>query len=190
MPPNGPVSIDEEELLRCLHAPETRREAFEKVIKLYSRPLYGQIRRIVLSHNDTDDVLQEVLLKAWKGIQGFRGDSKLYTWLYRIAYYEALNFVRQKRRKQTNEIKINDENSYLVDNVAGDAYFDGDEVELKFQKAIASLPSKQRQVFLLRYYDELPYNDIAEMTGTSEGALKASYHHAVKKIKLFLKGED
>lgn len=166
-----------------------RREAFSELVSLYAKPLYAQIRRLVLTHADTNDVLQEVLLKAWDGLDNYRGDSKIYTWLYRIAYHESLNHLRRLQRKRQYEVDINDGNEYLIENLIANPYFDGDELEANFQKAIAKLPPKQKQVFLLRYYDELQYSQIAEITGTSEGALKASYHHALKKIEKELIGE-
>lgn len=145
---------------------------------------------MLLNHSDTADVLQEVFIKTWKGLEGYRGESKLYTWLYRIAYHEALNFLRKKQRKQRHEVEITDDNQYLFDTLLADPYFDAEEAEVNFQKAIASLPPKQKQVFLLRYFDEMPYTQISELTGTSEGALKASYFHAVRKIKKELIGEE
>ena len=182
--------ISEEELLEELRDPARRRMAFEKVVRLYNRKLYWQIRRMVLSHDDTDDLLQNTFMKAWSALDGFRGEAKLSTWLYRIAMYESLNFLKKKKIEDDMSISITDENSYLLDNLTGDVYFDGDEAEITFQKAILELPDKQRLVFNLRYYDEMPYEKMAEITGTSEGALKASYHHAVKKLERFLSPDD
>ena len=180
--------ISEEELLEELRDPARRRMAFEKVVRLYNRKLYWQIRRMVLSHDDTDDLLQNTFMKAWSALDGFRGEAKLSTWLYRIAMYESLNFLKKKKIEDDMSISITD--SYLLDNLTGDVYFDGDEAEIAFQKAILELPDKQRLVFNLRYYDEMPYEKMAEITGTSEGALKASYHHAVKKLERFLSPDD
>lgn len=182
--------ISEEKLLEELRDPARRRMAFEKVVRLYNRKLYWQIRRMVLSHDDTDDLLQNTFMKAWSALDGFRGEAKLSTWLYRIAMYESLNFLKKKKIEDDMSISITDENSYLLDNLTGDVYFDGDEAEIAFQKAILELPDKQRLVFNLRYYDEMPYEKMAEITGTSEGALKASYHHAVKKLERFLSPDD
>ena len=182
--------ISEEELLEELRDPARRRMAFEKVVRLYNRKLYWQIRRMVLTHDDTDDLLQNTFMKAWSALDGFRGEAKLSTWLYRIAMYESLNFLKKKKIEDDMSISITDENSYLLDNLTGDVYFDGDEAEIAFQKAILELPDKQRLVFNLRYYDAMPYEKMAEITGTSEGALKASYHHAVKKLERFLSPDD
>lgn len=181
---------NDDQLTSLLLNPRTRKEAFAQIVSTYSEQLYKQIRRIVLNHSDADDVLQEVFIKAWKGIDAFRGEAKIYTWLYRIAYFEAITYLRSHKRKQQNNVELTEETQHILDNMVADPYFDGDEVEIQFQKAIAELPPKQHQVFLLRYYDELPYQQISEMTGTSEGALKASYHHAVKYIKKKLIGEE
>lgn len=178
------------EFFALLRNPKTKKAAFSQLVAAYSRSLYWQIRRIVLQHDRADELVQETFLKAWRAIDNFRGESRLYTWFYRIAIHEALNYVGKVKRRNENSIEITDENQYLVDNIAGDIYFDGDAVETLFQKAINTLPPKQKQVFLLRYYDELPYADIAEMTGTSEGSLKASYHHAVNKIKAIIEASN
>lgn len=177
-------------LIEKLRDPSTREKAFVDLVQRYSKPLYSQIRRLVLNHSDCDNLLQEVFIKAWKGIASFRGDSKLYTWLYRIAYHEALDHLRWKQQRREHEVEIGEENSFLIERLVADPYFDPDEAELKLQKAIAHLPPKQRQVFLLRFYDELPYSEIRSLTGTSEGALKSSYHHAIQKIKAELTDEE
>lgn len=190
MPSSSSIDFDDVRLIKRLKSKATRKEAFGELVELYSKPLYNQIRRLVLNHSDTADVLQEVFVKAWKGLDGYRGDSKLFTWLYRIAHHEALSFLRKKQKKQLHEVEITDENQYLLDRLLADPYFDGDQLEVKFQQAIAHLPPKQRQVFLLRYYDEMPYNEISELTKTSEGSLKASFFHAMKKLKKELLGEE
>lgn len=184
------ILISEEELLEELRNPAYRRTAFEKLVRLYNRKLYWQIRRMVLNHDDANDLLQNTFMKAWTALDGFRGEAKLSTWLYRIALYESLNFLKKKKAENSMNISITDENSYLLDNLTGDPYFDGDEAEIAFQKAILELPDKQRLVFNLRYYEDMPYEKMSEITGTSEGALKASYHHAVKKLERFLTPED
>lgn len=178
MPPITP--IDETRLVELLKDSSTAHKAFESLVDAYSEPLYWQIRKLVGSHNETDDLLQNVFLKAWKNIHNFRGDAKLSTWLHKIAINESLNFLHQE--KQRREITDDSGEDYLMRNLAADPYFDGDALQLALQKAIASLPEKQRLVFNMRYYDEMKYDEMSEILGTSVGALKASYHHAVKKI--------
>ena len=173
----------EDKLAEMLRNPDTRREAFSQVIHLYQENLYWQIRKLVLNHDDTSDVLQNTLLKAWQGLDSFRGDSKLNTWLYTIAHNEAITFLN--KRQAELEMTIDDPDGYVMDTQEADKYFDGDEAQRLLQEAIASLPTKQREVFNMRYYDELPYEDISRITGTSVGARKASYHIAVEKISSF-----
>lgn len=174
---------EEKDLVRRLQDPASKRLAFGELMDKYSARLYARIRYMVTRHEDADDVLQEVLLRVWRGIDHFRGEAKLYTWMYRIAYFEALSFLKEKRRRQEHITLLDDDNDYWAEQIAADPYFDGDELELKLRAAIDTLPPKQQQVFLLRHYEELPYSEISELTGTSEGALKASFHHAVNKIK-------
>ena len=176
--------ITEEELQEALADPKRRREAFATVVRLYSQQIYWQIRRMVYVHEDADDLVQNVFIKAWEAIEGFRGEAKVSTWLYRIALYEALNFLKKRRHEEEHILTPSDEGDslFLLDRLTADEYFDADTAELRLQKAILSLPPKQQLVFRLRYYDELPYDQMAALTGTSEGALKASYHHAVKKV--------
>ena len=166
----------------------TKESAFSELVATYQERLYWHIRKIVLNHDDTDDVLQNTFLKAWKGIHNFRADSGLFTWLYRIATNESLSFLEQKKRKAMSG--FDDIKDYLIDNLESDPHFSGDEIQLKLQKAIASLPNKQRLVFNMRYYDDMKYQDMASILETSEGALKASYHHAVKKIEEQLKSDS
>lgn len=158
---------------------------FNLIVRKYQERLYWHIRKIVISHEDTDDVLQNSFIKIWKGLTNFREDSQLYTWLYRIATNEALTFLKQKKKKYflplDEEIK-----AHLMDNLLGEEYFDGDEAQRKLQKAILQLPEKQRLVFNMKYFDEMKYNQMSEILDTSVGALKASYHHAVKKIENYL----
>ena len=181
------TSVDEKQLIEMLSNPATQRKAFEQVVRQYSEPLYWQVRRIVLSHEDTNDVMQNVMLKAWMNLDTFRNASKLSTWLYRIAINESLDFVRHQ--KSTSMVSADDENG-IANTLLADKYFDGDETEAQLQEAIAQLPDVQRTVFNLRYYDEMKYSEMSKVLNTSEGALKASYHIAVKKISDFFKQHD
>ena len=166
--------IDDTEIVKRLHDPKQCREAFTEIIKTYSEPLYWQIRRMVMNHDDANDLLQNTFLKAWSNIENFRGDAKLSTWLYKIAINESITFINKEKQKQN--ISIDDDDSFLV----------GSEMCIRDrQKAIATLPEKQRMIFNMKYFDEMKYEDMSEILGTTVGALKASYHHAVKKIELF-----
>lgn len=178
---------DEKLLIEKLTNPKTQRRAFEMLVNQYGEQLYWQIRRFVLSHDDANDVLQNAFIKAWQGIGSFHGDSKLLTWLSRIAINESLDFLRRQKNIVTMST---DDESGIANTLMADDYFDGDETEAQLQEAIATLPEVQRTVFLLRYYDDMKYSDISSMLGTSEGALKASYHIAVKKISEFFKQRD
>ena len=181
-------SYDDQQLKDMLKSPATQRKCFEAMVRHYSEQLYWQVRRIVLVHEDADDVLQNAFLKAWSSIATFKGDSKLITWLTRIAINEALDFNR--KQKVRNTLSTDDANLGLANRLMADRYFDGDETEAQLQEAIASLPEVQRTVFQIRYYDEMKYSDISSVLGTSEGGLKASYHIAVKKITEFFKRHD
>lgn len=163
-------------------------KAFSILVKNYGERLYWHIRRMVLNHDDADDVLQDVLLKVFKNLNSFRADAQLYTWLFRIASNESINFLNKK--KKITSFSIDDEDNNLSKNLIASNNIDADAVELKLQMALAALPEKQRLVFNLRYYDEMSYQDMAEVTQTSVGALKASYHHAAKKIEEFLLQAD
>lgn len=176
------------ELIERLRQPESCREAFNEVIRLYSEPLYWQIRRMVESHDDASDILQNTFMKAWMSIENFRGDAKLSTWLYKIAYNESITFL-SKERKRLN-LSLDDEESHLANLIEADKWVDGDELALKLRKAIATLPEKQRIVFNMKYFDEMKYEQISEVLGTSVGALKASYHLAVKKIENYFENND
>lgn len=184
--------ISEEELQAALADSARRRAAFTQVVRLYSKQVYWQIRRMVYTHEDTDDLVQNVFIKAWEAIDGFRGEAKVSTWLYRIALYEALNFLKKLRQEREHILQPSEEAeaSYLLERLMADEHFDADAAELRLQQAILSLPKKQQLVFRLRYYDEMPYDQMAALTGTSEGALKASYHHAAKKVTDFLNQQD
>jgi RNA polymerase sigma-70 factor (ECF subfamily) len=156
---------------------------FDNLVKEYRERLYWLIRKIVIVHNDADDVLQNTFIKIWKGLPGFKGESGIYTWLYRIAVNESVTFLNKKRKEAHPDFE--DYENYLSNSLQSDTFFDGDELQLKLQQAILTLPEKQRIVFNLRYFEETNYRDMSEILGTSEGALKASYHHAVKKIEGF-----
>ncbi|HQG68409.1 MAG TPA: sigma-70 family RNA polymerase sigma factor, partial [Paludibacteraceae bacterium] len=147
-----------------------------------------QIRKMVLSHDDANDILQEVFIKAWSSIDNFRGEAKLSTWLYRIAINESITFINKMRAQ--NNISIDEDDSFLINQLEGDQYFDGDETQKLLQKAVLTLPEKQRLVFQMKYFDEMKYEEMSEILGTSVGALKASYHHAVKKIENFFDQTD
>lgn len=179
---------NEETLLEALRNPQTMRQGFAGVVAAYSERLYWQIRKMVLSHDDANDILQDVFVKAWTNLENFRGDAKLTTWLYRIAINESITFLNKKRNQ--NNISIDEDDSFLINQLESDDYFDGDEAALQLQKAILTLPEKQRLVFQMKYFDEMKYDEMSEILGTSVGALKASYHHAVKKIEKFFGEED
>ena len=168
-------------LVHALQNPATQEAGFKILIKEYQQPLYWHIRKIVFDHEDADDVLQNTYIKVFKNIKNFRGESKLFSWMYRIATNEALTFIKQKSRKL--RLSLNEFNEKQVNQLEADIYFEGDAIALKLQLAVANLPEKQRLVFNLKYYEELKYDEISEILETSVGALKASYHHAVKKIK-------
>lgn len=177
--------IAEETLVQELKQKESRAQAFEVLVNTYKERLYWHIRRIVLDHDDADDVLQNTFIKVYKNIDAFKGESKLYSWMYRIATNESLTFLKQKSKK----LKVSDQElkDQMVENLRADVYFEGSEIQLKLQKALATLPDKQKLVFTMKYYQEMKYSEISEILETSEGALKASYHLAVKKIETYLK---
>ena len=175
---------NEKEIIALLQDPLRQREAFEQIVKEYSEQLYWQIRRMVFSHEDANDLLQNTFVKAWLNIDYFRGDAKMSTWLYRIAFNECLTFLNKQRAN--NQISIDEINAEMIGKLESDPYFDGDATQKAFLKAIQSLPEKQRIVFNLKYFKEMKYEEMSEIFGTSIGALKASYHHAVKKIEDFL----
>lgn len=174
----------EEQILEKLRNPATQRDGFALLVSEYSERIYWQIRKMVLSHDDANDILQDVFIKAWLNIDNFRGESKLTTWLYRIAINESITFINKKRNQ--NNISIDSDDSFLLNTIEGDQYFDGDEAQKLLQQAVLTLPEKQRIVFQMKYFNEMKYDDMSEILGTSVGALKASYHHAVKKVEKFL----
>ena len=175
---------EEQEFIKKLLNPKTQNEAFKELLLDYQRPLYNHIRNIVLNHDDADDVLQNTFAKVFQYLKNFKGESKLFSWMYRIATNEALTFLNQKAK--INGISSEELQNKTIDNLQADVFFDGNEIQLKLQKAIAILPEKQQLVFKMKYFEELKYEEISEILGTSVGALKASYHHAVKKIEAFV----
>ncbi|MCX7550167.1 RNA polymerase sigma factor [Xanthomarina sp. F2636L] len=176
--------IDESKLLEKLQSNQDKDAAFKELITGYKERLYWHIRHIVKSHDDTDDVLQNTFIKIYKNIHNFKGDSKLYSWMYRIATNESLTFIKQK----TKHLQISNEEmqQLAIDNLKSDVYFEGDEIQHKLQQAIATLPEKQQLVFNMRYFQDIKYKDMSTILDTSEGALKASYHIAVKKLEDYL----
>jgi len=175
----------DKELLTLFKNQEKRNYAFNLIVRKYQEKLYWHIRKIVIKHDDADDILQNTFIKIWKGLDGFREDSKLYTWLYRIATNESLTFLKQKKTKYL--LPIVDYENQLKETLESDEHFNGTEIQLKLQKAILGLPEKQRIVFNMKYFEEMKYDDMAQVLNTSVGALKASYHHAVKKIENYFK---
>lgn len=183
---------NDQELIAEILNPETRRKAFETLLNKYQQKIYWHIRKMVIDHDDADDVVQETFIKVWQALPNFRGDAQLYTWLYRIATNESLNFLQKKRRQ--NHVPLENDDSLdllntLESSISQD-YISGDEIQIKLQKALLQLPDKQRLVFNMKYFDDLKYEEISEITGTSVGALKASYHLAVKKIEDYLNNQE
>jgi len=178
------VSSHDIELLHQFRNPESKEKAFTAIIKKYQEKLYWHIRRMLIDHEDSNDVLQNSFIRVWNGLENFREDAQLYTWLYRIATNECLSFIEQKKRRSS--LSFSDEETGLSNRLKADSHFDPNKLEWKLQLAIQQLPEKQRIVFNLRYFDEMPYEEMSRVLETSEGALKASYHHAVKKIEAFI----
>lgn len=180
--------IDDALILQKFEDEKTRNEAFSLLLDKYQQKVYWHIRRIVLNHDDADDLVQDVFIKVWKNLANFRQDSQLYTWLYRIATNECITFLNKKKAK--NNISLDDLSEQLSDNLNEENYFSGDAIQKKLQKAILTLPEKQKLVFNMKYYDDLKFQEISDILGTSVGALKASYHLAVKKIEQHLLSTD
>ncbi len=178
------MAIEDGELLNLFRDPASREKAYTAIIRKYQERLYWHVRRMLVDHDDSNDVLQNVFIRVWKGLDNFREDARLYTWLYRIATNECLTFLEQKKKRAA--VPLGDVEEGLSNTVRADKDFDASKIEWKLQLAIQKLPEKQRVVFNLRYYDEMPYEEMSSVLETSEGALKASYHHAVKKIEDFL----
>ncbi|MCF8254488.1 MAG: sigma-70 family RNA polymerase sigma factor [Bacteroidia bacterium] len=177
--------ISDKELIQQFRLASLKQRAFEQLLKRYSRKIYWQVRRIVISHDDADDVVQNTFIKVWEKLEDFREDSQFYTWLYRVATNEALAFLQKK--KADRNISMEELQESLGEQLVADAYFNGNQASLILQKAILSLPEKQRLVFNMKYFDNMKYDEMEAVLGTSVGALKASYHHAVKKIELIVK---
>jgi RNA polymerase sigma factor (sigma-70 family) len=177
--------ISDREILDRFANAKTRNDAFNVLVRQYQQRLYWHIRKMVLDHDDADDILQNTFIKAFKALDNFREDSKIYTWLYKIATNECITFLNNKKKRFF--VPMVDVEYQLSQNLQTDAYFSGDRIQMKLQQALLTLPDKQRLVFNMKYFDDLKYEEISEILGTSVGALKASYHHAVKKIEEFIK---
>ncbi len=177
--------LSDREILDQFSKPETRNYAFNLLVRQYQQRLYWHIRKMVINHDDTDDILQNVFIKAFNGLSSFREDSRIFTWLYRIATNECITFLNNKKKRFF--IPMVDVENQLSQNLENDSYFNGDRIQMRLQQAILTLPEKQRLVFNMKYYEDMKYEDMSEILGTSVGALKASYHHAVKKIEEFMK---
>ena len=175
---------DESKFILRLKDPKSKEVAFRELLQLYKERLYWHIRKIVISHDDADDVLQNTFIKVYRSIDKFKGESKLFSWLYRIATNESITFINKNAKRL--QISNEEQKSNVINNLTADVYFEGDEIQLKLQKAIASLPEKQQIVFNMKYFDNIKYKNMADILKTSEGALKASYHIAVKKIETYL----
>ena len=175
----------EKKILSQLRKPQSFEKGFRLLVQTYQERLYWHARQLVNVHDDADEVLQNTFIKVYRGIKNFRGEAQLYTWMYRITTNEALTFLKKKKRRAT--VGLDNEKSGLIERLEADKYFDGDRATILLQEALKQLPEKQRQVFVFRYYDELSYNEISEIVGTSVGGLKASYHHAVKKIEVYVR---
>ena len=178
------VTPDDQELLFLFKASETKEKGFTAILKKYQEKLYWHIRRMVIDHEDANDVLQNMFIKVWNALENFREDSQLYTWLYRIATNECLTFLEQQKKRSS--ISLSDVENGLSNRLKSETGFDANKLEWKLQMGIQRLPEKQRLVFNLRYYDEMPYEQMSKVLETSEGALKASYHHAARKIEDFI----
>lgn len=178
----------DQEILELIKQPQTREAGYRMLLQEFQQQLYWQIRKLVIDHDDSHDVLQNVFVKVFKGIHNFKGDSKLSSWLYRIAYNESMTFLSKKAK----QIQVDDGElqSYLVNQLEADVYFTGDEIQLALQKALAQLPKRQSEIFKMRYYDEVKFKDIAQILELSEGAVKSSYHIAAKKIEEYLKSDE
>ncbi len=180
--------VDDAEILEKFQDEKTRNQAFSMLVKKYQQKIYWHIRRMVINHDDADDLVQDVFVKIWKSLPGFRSDAQLYTWMYRIATNDCITFINRKKLK--NNVPLDDVSHELAESLADSSYFDGDKAQMKLQKALLTLPEKQKLVFNMKYYDDMKYEEISEVLGTSVGALKSSFHLAVKKIEAFLLAED
>ncbi|MBS7564538.1 RNA polymerase sigma factor [Mucilaginibacter sp. Bleaf8] len=182
------LQVSDTEILEKFQNERTRNEAFNLLLKKYQQKIYWHVRRMVINHDDADDLVQDIFVKVWKNLPGFRNDAQLYTWMYRIATNECITFLNKK--KQKNNIPLDDVSYELAESLADSTYFNGDKVQMKLQQALLTLPEKQRLVFNMKYFDDMKYEEISEVLGTSVGALKASFHLAVKKIEAYLLSKD
>lgn len=181
--------MEDAQIISMFADERTREAAFSHLLKKYQQKIYWHVRRMVIDHDDADDVTQDIFIKIWRNLEKFREDSQLYTWLYRIATNECITFLNKKKQKQN--VSLDDESSsYLSETLADANYFNGDKAQMKLQQALLTLPEKQRLVFNMKYFEDLKYDEISEILGTSVGALKASYHLAVKKVELFFNNND
>ncbi len=176
---------EEKVFLETLNNPKTQNTAFKQLVESYQKPLYFHIRNIVLNHDDADDVLQNTFIKVFSNIEKFKGESKLYSWMFRIATNESLTFIEQRAKKQgISNVELQQK---AILNLESDVYFEGNEIQLKLQKAVATLPERQQLVFKMKYFEDMKYDNMSEILDISVGGLKANYHHAVKKIEAYLK---
>lgn len=182
------IQADDEEILSKFRDETTRNEAFNMLLKKYQQKIYWHVRRMVINHDDADDLTQDVFIKVWKNLPGFRNDAQLYTWMYRIATNECITFLNKK--KQKNNVSLDDVDYELADTLSSSDQFTGDQIQRKLQEAILTLPDKQRLVFNMKYFDDMKYEEMSDVLGTSVGALKASFHLAVKKIEAFVTNTD
>lgn len=183
-----PTEVEDAEILSKFQDEKTRNEAFNMLLKKYQQKIYWHVRRMVIDHDDADDLVQDIFIKVWKNLAGFRSDAQLYTWMYRIATNECITFLNNKKKK--NNISLDEVDYSLSDTLADGAYFNGDQAQRKLQEALLTLPEKQKLVFNMKYFEDMKYEEISQVLGTSVGALKASFHLAVKKIEAHLLGHD
>jgi RNA polymerase sigma factor (sigma-70 family) len=180
--------VEDEEILAKFNDEKTRNAGFNLLLQKYQQKIYWHVRRLVIDHDDADDLVQETFVKVWKNLQNFRSDSQLYTWIYRIATNESITFLNKKKNR--NSVSLDEVNTELAETLASSSHFDGDKIQRKLQQAVLSLPEKQRIIFNMKYFDDMKYEEISEVLGTTVGALKASFHIAVKKIETILLTED
>ena len=181
--------MEDAQIISMFADERTREAAFSHLLKKYQQKIYWHVRRMVIDHDDADDVTQDIFIKVWRNLEKFREDSQLYTWLYRIATNECITFLNKKKQKYNISLD-EDSSSYLAETLADTSYFNGDKAQMKLQQALLTLPEKQRLVFNMKYFEDLKYDEISQILGTSVGALKASYHLAVKKVESFFNNND
>jgi RNA polymerase sigma factor (sigma-70 family) len=180
--------VEDAEILEKFTVEKTKQEAFNLLLNKYQQKIYWHIRRMAVNHDDTDDLVQDVFIKVWKNLDHFRNDSQLYTWIYRIATNESITFLN--KQKQKNNTPLDEVSSELAESLVEPSYFNGNDIQLKLQRAVLTLPEKQRLIFNMKYFDDLKYEEISQILGTTVGALKASFHIAVKKIEAFMLNDD